>query len=436
LEIGSSFLKSDFRKSRYGKELYAACQAYKHADREVRERILAIEGVWLKTETQVEAMRGLWDSLEEHLQIHQNLVLVVLREKLQNAINVVDGLDTATSHRPSLQTLLSKKGDSLRRAKYAAYAKEKLDQLVKDLDEWHGRFDPSWYLLARSAAITPALDQPVRMTRPNPSKELAIIQELRHAHRMDDGREEPRESIFFPKDYSIQTREKIPNTFAQTGHAVQQFVIIDSLHIAKDSDIQATTKDARNLARILARVDPTVFSLLTCQGVIKVLDALNDVAGFEFVFAVPKTFHKPRSLRTFLLEPNHEYPLDHRFRLARLLARSVSFLHASQVVHKNITPETVLLLADSSTDLESPFLVGFEKFRPVEGRTLMSGDTFWEKNLYRHPKRQGEHPEEEYKMQHDIYSIGVCLLELGLGTSFVRYEASSAWYATASYFIT
>jgi hypothetical protein len=40
-------------------------------------------------------------------------------------------------------------------------------------------------------------------------------------------------------------------------------------------------------------------------------------------------------------------------------------------------------------------------------------------NLYRHPSRQGEYPEEEYIMQHDIYSLGVCLLEIGLGTSFV-----------------
>jgi hypothetical protein len=39
----------------------------------------------------------------------------------------------------------------------------------------------------------------------------------------------------------------------------------------------------------------------------------------------------------------------------------------------------------------------------------------------RHPSRQGTHPEVDYQMQHDIYSLGVVLLEIGLWTSFVLY---------------
>jgi len=40
----------------------------------------------------------------------------------------------------------------------------------------------------------------------------------------------------------------------------------------------------------------------------------------------------------------------------------------------------------------------------------------------RHPSRQGTHPETNYQMQHDIYSLGVVLLEIGLWTSFVIYD--------------
>ena len=46
-------------------------------------------------------------------------------------------------------------------------------------------------------------------------------------------------------------------------------------------------------------------------------------------------------------------------------------------------------------------------------------------HLDRHPTRQGILPEETYKMQHDIYSIGVILLEIGLWTSFVDYKCSN-----------
>lgn len=46
------------------------------------------------------------------------------------------------------------------------------------------------------------------------------------------------------------------------------------------------------------------------------------------------------------------------------------------------------------------------------------GDDHWERNIYRHPQRQGISPDEDFSMQHDIYSLGVVLLEIGLNTSF------------------
>jgi hypothetical protein len=413
---------------RYGKQLYAVCQAYRRAVDNVREDVLSIEGIWLKTEYQVETLREIWDSLDECMQIHQNHVLLLLQEKLRIAITIINRLDTTPKDKPTVKSLRST-GGNIKRLVYATYAKGQLDEIVRDLDEWQKKFDPSWYLLARAAA--PAIDQVITTKQANPSKELSTIQELRHAHRMNNEPTESRRSIFFPKEYSIQARKPIPNTSAETGYAAQQVVIIDSRSIVKDNDLQVASKNARDIARILANVEPTVFGLLTCQGVVKLLDSSNQLTGFEFIFAVPTTFGEPRSLRTFLLADNHENPLDDRLRLAKLLGRSVSFLHSSQVVHKNISPETIILLRDSATGLETPFLVGFEKFRWAEGRTYMSGDTFWEKNLYRHPKRQGEYPEEEYKMQHDIYSLGVCLLEIGLGTSFVRFETTSVRYLNA-----
>jgi hypothetical protein len=45
--------------------------------------------------------------------------------------------------------------------------------------------------------------------------------------------------------------------------------------------------------------------------------------------------------------------------------------------------------------------------------------------LDRHPSRQGTQPEANYQMQHDIYSLGVILLEIGLWTSFVVEDSES-----------
>jgi hypothetical protein len=53
-------------------------------------------------------------------------------------------------------------------------------------------------------------------------------------------------------------------------------------------------------------------------------------------------------------------------------------------------------------------------------------------SLDRHPTRQGTLLEEQYKMQHDIYSVGIVLLEIGLWASLVSYQGADTDNATAA----
>jgi len=108
--------------------------------------------------------------------------------------------------------------------------------------------------------------------------------------------------------------------------------------------------------------------------------------------------------------------------LATQLARAVSSVHTFDMVHKNIRPENIILFRDSESTLGSAFLLGFETVRREQDGTRLRGDTDWVKNLYWHPQRQGSRIRERYIMQHDIYSLGVCLLEIGLWSSFVEYS--------------
>ncbi len=116
------------------------------------------------------------------------------------------------------------------------------------------------------------------------------------------------------------------------------------------------------------------------------------------------------------------HSLSRQVLIAKELAKSVSFVHNLNFVHKHICPETILLFEDLGSRF-STFLVGFDNFRVADGGTNFAGDATWERNLYRHPSRQGEFPEEAYKMQHDVYRLGVCLLEIGLWQSFVSYSS-------------
>ena len=104
---------------------------------------------------------------------------------------------------------------------------------------------------------------------------------------------------------------------------------------------------------------------------------------------------------------------------ANLGTQAVCYVHTLGFVDKNVRPESVLAFDNGMSILGSIFLIGFESFRNADGRTRRVGDAAWDRNLYRHPDRQGVHPEEDYETQHDIYSLGVCLLEIGLWDSLV-----------------
>jgi hypothetical protein len=106
-----------------------------------------------------------------------------------------------------------------------------------------------------------------------------------------------------------------------------------------------------------------------------------------------------------------------------------------KLVHKNIRPDTLMVFASAAQSQTASFnevdalyhaayLVGFEQFRVSSEHTSMMSDLVWHRNIYRHPYRQGINPSVRYVMQHDIYSLGVCLLEIGLWVPFAPLDCS------------
>ena len=96
-------------------------------------------------------------------------------------------------------------------------------------------------------------------------------------------------------------------------------------------------------------------------------------------------------------------------------------------MHKNIRPETILSFGKREDDAlpHTAFLIGYQVVRDAYGRTRPVADLKPEANIYRHPQRLGNEV-EYFVMQHDIYSLGVCLLEIGLWESYVAYDADGA----------
>ncbi|RMZ48334.1 hypothetical protein AFCA_008517 [Aspergillus flavus] len=403
---------------RLGKALYKRCQAYQHADRELQEANLCIQGHWIKIEHQLSALRDVWPALGNDLQVHQNLVLQVLQGRLQTAVSRLDSL-IDPQRLSGFDRAIARVADPAR-LRYAARAKTALVAIIDDLERWQRAFDPSWFFLARISV--PLIDEELTRERADQSDVVSTVVHLRQAHKTNRTDSEPPNSMFLSGNYAIDKQEFITSSVFMGYHADQK-IIVDHVPLKEYMDVTQTTKDVRSLVRVLSTVGPDHFGLLSALGVIKTTEK-ETLTGFNIIFAVPPHLSQsqPRSLRSVLTAGN-EYNLDERFKLAISLACSLVYLHSSSIIHKNISPENIILFPTPGR-LGVPFLVGFERFRPSEGRTYMTGDAKWERNLYRHPRRQGLHPEEEYSMQHDIYSLGVCLLEVGLWTSFVQYTGS------------
>lgn len=137
------------------------------------------------------------------------------------------------------------------------------------------------------------------------------------------------------------------------------------------------------------------------------------------------------SLRELLLRrKNHS--LNARLALARSLAKAVFYTHAYRYVHKDLRPANILLETgggggsqpdnDDDGALGRALLAGFGDARAEDGSSLRKGGpaSLDEVNLYQHPSRVGGPTGvEAYTFLHDVYSLGVCLLEVGLWTSFL-----------------
>lgn len=425
----SSKLVTD--ESRYGHQLIKICRDSRLREAGLVDIVLTIEGIWLKTETQLESLRSIWLSLRSELQLHYTEALDNLHIKLLAAIKSLDAFCDVTEVSASAHKKLR-----------APFLHKHLNQAVSDLEGWQRRFDPSWYLITR--ITEPKVDARLKINdeaKEEMDPSMVRLTRMRETIRQISFSDNTDTTGSIFKDTSLIQASKIlipgTTTFLASYSGTNQPILLDRTKYPTTPVARAAKAYTRDLARLLANVDPDTFSLLKCDGVIESPESPSS-SQFEFIFPIPRGLANPRTLRSLLLE-HPTCSLSQRVRLAKQLARSVMFVHAMRFVHKGIRPETVLIFteenasgqtkpetAKANPNLGPSYLLGFERTRRADGPTDLHGDREWARNLYRHPQRQGLWPEDLYSMQHDIYSLGVCLLEIALWQSFVRLQIPSS----------
>jgi hypothetical protein len=122
-------------------------------------------------------------------------------------------------------------------------------------------------------------------------------------------------------------------------------------------------------------------------------------------------------------------PLGDRFALAWRLTATVLDILSSGWVHKNIWLSGVLIML-SKGSCPTPYLVGWTSARPNtdqlsrilgdDNLALQAGASLQlEVELYRHPERYHT-KKAAYSPKHELYSLGVLLLEIALWTTISK----------------
>ena len=390
---------------RLGRNLIERYNDYHDAPRDLAEQRLRIQIAWLRAEQELTLLHNTAGVLAQELETILFNLLEVLESKLEKASKALTR--------------------SIKSGKWAFILKKSLEDTVGELEKWLNMFQPIWFLITRTSnkVVDQMLDSQmarVSIHGPPPRQYGAVMtmKGIRDAAKNTD----TGPSVWISPGEIVQSQYHGTPADYPVCEMRGRGVVVDSMRLDPQRDTDGAARDVRDLARLLAMSDPDIFGILACRGIVVRHDNTGRIVRFDFVFEIPVGLHSPRRLRSILQHQEHaQHALDERVSLAKHLSRSVVFVHSSGFVHKNIRPETIAVFQkkDQSTRLGIPFLVGFEMFRAAEGRTYLTGDDDWEKNLYRHPSRQGTLPEDAYNMQHDIYSLGVCLLEIGLWSPFV-----------------
>ena len=160
----------------------------------------------------------------------------------------------------------------------------------------------------------------------------------------------------------------------------------------------------------------------------------TDEEAFQLLFIIPEVGQNCQTLLSAFHSVREVPSLNTRIDICFQLAEAILHVHNVRLVHKSIRPDNVIVFgpldgngkptdeADGMPKLKI-FLSGWHLARPADDfDTRREGEKLWQRRVYQHPQRQPREAEADYNMGHDIYSLGVCMLETLRWESLVTQE--------------
>ncbi|KAK5695725.1 hypothetical protein LTR17_024449 [Elasticomyces elasticus] len=316
---------------------------------------------------------------------------------------------------------------------FSFHHKKLLDRACEDLEQWQNRFlrRAVTFLFFGGLSTSKEMDPKARQDRT-----IERIKRIRSAITNVDDLTAKLQLMDFASSTTFKKLDQAEIVVVEDRKQLVEFRPYKKT--ASSKEVNALLVTVRDLAARLHNVDPAVMGLLICEGF------SNDRIGYKLAlrFQYPSGKDDPRTLEQLLTDkqaPKHS--MSDRVALASRLASAVLYLHSCGFVHKSIRPSNILVFDKAVVPLGAsskhtthpyvigePYLMGFDSVRKADAKSNMIRVEEWEKNIYLHPDRHRMKEGDEFTMVHDIYSLGVVLLEIALWASVTRLNPIGKYF--------
>jgi serine/threonine protein kinase len=177
--------------------------------------------------------------------------------------------------------------------------------------------------------------------------------------------------------------------------------------------------------------------IITLLGSLRPHRPYASATQFGLVFEIPKNTPSWVTLQAVLSDKHLAQAtlcssLDNRTKLAKALVLTLHEFHAANWVHKSLNSDNIIFFQPLegnplSIDWGRPYIVGFDVSRAATTTSTGQGPSD-KYEPYTHPERLAV--DVRFRQYHDIYSIGVVLLEIGRGESFLGARWVDQWTKT------
>jgi hypothetical protein len=192
----------------------------------------------------------------------------------------------------------------------------------------------------------------------------------------------------------------------------------------EEVSIKTCERKIKRLAAVLQNSEPRTFHTPKCLGWFHE----KSEARFALIFQRPhEDFDILISLRQILEAGNLisntasamnvvAPTLGERFTIARQVCKALARWHSAGWLHQGIASHNIVFLRDQDGTIRysEPYLCGFEFSRMYNDfsrdKHLYKADM----DIYKHPDRQGRPPKVRHSADHDYYSLGLLLVEIGM----------------------